>query len=302
MKINSNSVGNQSSRAVKAGKITKCVFMYGGLVLLGLLFMFPILFMIAASTKPELMYTLDMGSLKAFLPNFRELHTFASNYSNVILKYDMWKGALNSVCYAAVVLVGNILVNALAGFVMAKFDFPGKGFLQFIIIFLIVVPIETSIIPLFSIMHNLRLTGTVFAVLLPPMVSVFNIFLFTQFFKGIPKEYEEAAMLDGASRMRIFFSIVLSMSKPILATVATFSFLGTWNDYIWPIMVLPAPTGDGWSLYPIQAVLTNIQSEPYITTGEIMASLVVTSIPVFMVYIVAQKFIVQGFSAAGLKL
>ena len=204
--------------------------------------------------------------------------------------------------YAAAVVVCNIIVNALAGYVMAKFTFPGKGFISFLIMFLLIVPVETTIIPLYSIVHNLGISGTVLAVILPAIVSVFNIFLFQQFFTNIPKEYIEAAQLDGANQMKIFFIIMMPLSAPIVATVATFAFIGVWNDYIWPTMVLPSPQGDEWPLYPIQAALTTIQSIEGVTTGEVMASLVVTSIPIFLVYVFAQKYIVEGISVGGLKL
>ena len=142
---------------------------------------------------------------------------------------------------------------------------------------------------------------SVLAVILPSSISVFNISLFMQFFERIPKEYEEAARIDGASSLLIFFAIILPLSKPIVATVATFCFIGTWNDYLWPTMVLPY-VEEGWPLYPIQSAVTSIQSIQGITTGEIMAALIVTSVPIFIVYVVAQKYIMQGFGTAGLKM
>ena len=102
--------------------------------------------------------------------------------------------------------------------------------------------------------------------------------------------------------MRVFFSVIVPLSKPIIATVAVFCFIGVWNDYLWPIMVLPNAEGNAWPLLPIQAALTSIQAIQGITTGEIMASLVLTSLPIFIVYVIAQKYIVQGFGSAGLKL
>lgn len=273
--------------------------------LLAVVFLFPLVYMLATSTKSESAYAADAGSLMMFLPNFKNLSATADNYGKVFTDYGIWKYALNSVVYAAIIIVLNIIINGLAGYVMAKFDFPGKGFFSFIILFLIVVPVETSIIPLYSIVKvllGLKGTSSVLAVILPPSISIFNIFLFIQFFEGIPKEYEEAARIDGAGSMRIFFSMILPLSKPIVATVATFGFIGAWNDYLWPTMVLPYAEEGAWPLYPIQSALTSIQSIQGITTGEIMASLVVTSIPIFIVYVVAQKYIVQGFGSAGLKM
>ena len=286
----------------RAKKITMRTVTYVGCIVLAIFFIFPLLWMIVTSTKTEMQYANDLGSFATFLPNVSDLSTFFDNYLSVLTEYDIWKYALNSLGYAAAVVVCNIVVNALAGYVMAKFTFPGKGFISFLIMFLLIVPVETTIIPLYSIVHNLGISGTVLAVILPAIVSVFNIFLFQQFFTNIPKEYIEAAQLDGANQMKIFFIIMMPLSAPIVATVATFAFIGVWNDYIWPTMVLPSPQGDEWPLYPIQAALTTIQSIEGVTTGEVMASLVVTSIPIFLVYVFAQKYIVEGISVGGLKL
>ena len=286
----------------RAKKITMRTVTYVGCIVLAIFFIFPLLWMIVTSTKTEMQYANDLGSFATFLPNVSDLSTFFDNYLSVLTEYDIWKYALNSLGYAAAVVVCNIIVNALAGYVMAKFTFPGKGFISFLIMFLLIVPVETTIIPLYSIVHNLGISGTVLAVILPAIVSVFNIFLFQQFFTNIPREYIEAAQLDGANQMKIFFIIMMPLSAPIVATVATFAFIGVWNDYIWPTMVLPSPQGDEWPLYPIQAALTTIQSIEGVTTGEVMASLVLTIIPIFLVYVFAQKYIVEGISVGGLKL
>ncbi|MBE7061243.1 MAG: carbohydrate ABC transporter permease [Clostridiales bacterium] len=274
-------------------------------IVLSLIFLFPIIYMIATSTKSESAYAASVGSLKMFLPDFANIGTMFSNYKSVLVNYDIWKYALNSFIYAAIVIVLNVLINGLAGYVMAKLRFPGKRLLSFLIIFLIVVPVETSIIPLYSIvkiMLGLKKGMTVIGVILPAAISIFNIFLFTQFFEGIPKEYEEAARIDGATTMGVFAKVIMPLSKPIIATVAVFCFIGVWNDYLWPSMILPSVDDGSWPLLPIQTALMSIQSIEGITTGEIMASLIITSIPIFIIYVAAQKYIVQGFGTAGLKM
>lgn len=273
-------------------------------IILSLLFLFPLIYMVATSTKTEAQYAADAGTLAMFLPNFNFKQMFA-NYQTLFTQHSVWKYVINSLVYASIVIVLNILINGLAGYAISKFTFPGKKFFNFIIIFLIVVPVETSIIPLYAIVKsllNIKGASSVIAVILPASISIFNIFLFMQFFSGIPTEFEEAARIDGASDIRVFFSVIVPLSKPIIATVAVFCFIGVWNDYLWPIMVLPNAEGNAWPLLPIQAALTSIQAIQGITTGEIMASLVLTSLPIFIVYIVAQKYIVQGFGSAGLKL
>ena len=274
-------------------------------IILSLIFVLPILYMLATSTKGEVTYAQSIGTVNMFLPDFANLGIAFENYKSVLLNYDIWKYALNSLVYAAIVIVLNILVNGLAGYVMAKLTFPGKKLLSFLIIFLIVVPVETSIIPLYSIvkiMLGLKQQMSVLGVILPAAISIFNIFLFMQFFQNIPKEYEEAARMDGATTMGVFLKVIMPLSKPILATVSVFCFIGVWNDYLWPSMILPSASDGSWPLLPIQTALITIKSMEGITTGEIMASLVITSIPIFVIYVAAQKYIVKGFGTAGLKM
>jgi len=288
-----------------AVRTVKEVIYYVVGIILSLIFIMPILYMIATSTKGEVAYAESVGTLKMFLPDFANTGVAFENYKNVLIGYDIWKYALNSFIYAAFVIVLNILVNGLAGYVMAKLTFPGKRLLSFMIIFLIVVPVETSIIPLYSIvkiMLGLKQQMSVIGVILPATISIFNVFLFMQFFQNIPKEYEEAARMDGANTLGVFFKVIMPLSKPILATVAVFCFIGVWNDYLWPSMILPSADDGSWPLLPIQTALITIKSIQGITTGEIMASLVITSIPIFVTYVAAQKYIVQGFGTSGLKM
>ena len=286
-------------------KTVKEVVYYIVGIVLSLAFIIPILYMLATSTKGEVAYAESIGTINMFLPDFANLGVAFENYKSVLVNYDIWKYALNSFVYAAIVIVLNILVNGLAGYAMAKLVFPGKKLLSFMIIFLIVVPVETSIIPLYSIvkiMLGLKRQMSVWGVILPAVISIFNIFLFMQFFQNIPKEYEEAAHIDGANTLDVFFKVIMPLSKPILATVAVFCFIGVWNDYLWPSMILPSANDGSWPLLPIQTALISIKSIESITTGEIMASLVITSIPIFVIYVAAQKYIVQGFGTAGLKM
>ena len=286
-------------------KTVKAVIYYVVGIVLSIFFLLPLLYMVASSTKSEESIAFASGTIMMFIPDFTNIGHWFDNYKVIFGDYDVWKYALNSLLYAAIVIVFNVLVNGLAGYVLAKFNFPAKGFFNFIILFLIVVPVETSIIPLYSIakiMLGLKGTFSVLAVILPSIISVFNIFLFTQFFSSIPQEYEEAMHIDGSSRVRVFFDLILPLSKPIVATTMVFTFIGVWNDYVWPSMVLPNNGDESWPLLPIQAALTSLQSIETITTGEIMASLVITSLPIFILYVLAQKYIVKGFGTAGLKM
>lgn len=269
--------------------------------ILAAIFLFPMVWMIVNSTKSEAEIYSQLNTIQTFIPNFSNIVNWLDNYVTLFTEYNIWKYMINSIFYSSMIAIGNVIISSLAGYALAKYHFPGKKLIMGLVIGLVIVPIETTIIPLYTIMHNLGLTGTILAIIIPPIISVYNIFLFRQFFIGLPKEVEEAAMVDGASKFKIYTHVIMPMSKPIVATVATLAFIGGWNEYIWPIMVLPAPTGDGWPLYPIQAALNTIQQVQTVTQGQILASLTLTTIPLLVIYIMAQKYIVEGFTSSAIK-
>ena len=286
-------------------KIVLSIIYYTIGISLSLLFILPLLYMFAASTKSDEAIGIanSSGSILMFLPDFTSASQFFTNYKEAMFgKYEIWRYAINSLIYASISIVFNVLINGLAGYVLAKFRFPGKGFFNFLILFLIIVPVETSIVPLWLIIKVMLNLNSYVSVVLPSIISIFNIFLFTQFFSSIPKEYEEAMHIDGASRVRIFFDLILPLSKPIVATTMVFTFIGVWNDYLWPYMVVDKDITTNWPALSIQAGLTFLQSDGLFPVGAKMASLVITTIPIFVIYAAAQKYIVKGFGTAGLKM
>ena len=287
-------------------KIAFSVIYYVVGAILSFVFILPLLYMIATSTKSNdaIGFANSSGSFSMFIPDFSSASQFFNNYKEALFgKYQIWKYAINSMIYAAISIVFNTLVNGLAGYVLAKFNFPGKGFFNFLILFLIVVPVETSIIPLWMIVKVMLNLNDYVSVILPSIISVFNIFLFTQFFSSIPKEYEEAMHIDGASRVRMFFDLILPLSKPIVATTMVFTFIGVWNDYVWPYMVVNKDVENvSWPAYTIQAGITILQNDSNFPVGAKMATLVIATIPIFVIYAAAQKYIVKGFGTAGLKM
>ena len=170
-------------KRAQRGKIVRNVLYYVFGAILAVAFLFPLVYMLATSTKSEDSYVSHAGSLMMFMPDFKNLDSALDNYIKVFAEYGIWSYAFNSLIYAAVVIALNIVINGLAGYAISKFDFPGKGFVTFMIMFLIVVPVETSIIPLYSIVKtilNLRGEISVLAVILPASISIFNIFLFNK--------------------------------------------------------------------------------------------------------------------------
>lgn len=263
------------------------------LFLLAALFIFPMLWMVVSSMKPEADVYQNLASFKAFLPSLNPANWFKT-YQEVISRFSVGTYLLNSIFYGLTFACGSIIVNSLAGFAFAKINFSGKKIIFGALLALLIVPMETVLIPQFTIVNSLGLVNTRLAVILPAMASAFNIYLFRNFFIAIPEEIIESAKLDGASIVKIFFHIMLPMSKPAIATVGVLSFISSWNDYIWPLMVLTDS-----SKFSMQVAITTINTTQPVYINQVMAVLTISTIPLIIVYIVAQKYILQGLGGSG---
>ncbi|KAF1305098.1 carbohydrate ABC transporter permease [Enterococcus saccharolyticus] len=263
------------------------------LLLLAALFIFPMLWMIVSSMKPEADVYTNLTSFKAFLPSLNPANWFKT-YQEVIERFSIGTYLANSLFYGLTFSVGSILVNALAGFAFAKINFSGKKIIFGILLALLIIPMETVLIPQFTIANALGIVNTRLAVVLPAMASIFNIYLFRNFFIAIPEEIIESAKLDGANIVTIFFRIMLPMSKPAVATVGVLSFINSWNDYIWPLMVLTDR-----SKFSMQVAITTINTTQPVYINQVMAVLTISTIPLIIIYIVAQKYILQGLGGSG---
>ena len=263
------------------------------LFLLAALFIFPMLWMVVSSMKPEADVYQNLASFKAFLPSLNPANWFKT-YQEVISRFSVGTYLLNSIFYGLTFACGSIIVNSLAGFAFAKVNFSGKKIIFGALLALLIVPMETVLIPQFTIVNSLGLVNTRLAVILPAMASAFNIYLFRNFFIAIPEEIIESAKLDGANIVKIFFHIMLPMSKPAIATVGVLSFISSWNDYIWPLMVLTDS-----SKFSMQVAITTINTTQPVYINKVMAVLTISTIPLIIVYIVAQKYILQGLGGSG---
>jgi fructooligosaccharide transport system permease protein len=263
------------------------------LVILAFVFIFPLLWMISSSMKPEANIYTEMGSIKALLPSFTVSDWFAA-YKSLFARFNIFGYVSNSLIYAAVVALGAIFVNALAGYAFAKYEFKGKKLIFLMLLALLIIPTEALIINQFTVIHKIGLVNTRIAVMLPLFANVFFIYLFRNFFMAVPNSIIESARLEGASSWKIFWSIMMPMSKPAIATVGTLAFIASWNDYIWPLMILTDS-----DKYPLQVAITNINSTNPVYTNEVMAILTVSTIPLIIVYIFAQKFLMQGLGNSG---
>lgn len=263
------------------------------LILLALLFIFPLFWMISSSLKPEASIYQDINSIKALLPSFHPSEWLQS-YQELFSRFNILGYLLNSILYASVVTAGSVIINGMAGYAFSKFSFKGRELLFSLLLALLIVPVETMIITQFTIIHNLGLVDTRIAVVLPMLANAFFIYLYRNFFIAVPDSVIEAAKIEGAGNWTIFWKIMMPMSKPAIATVGTLSFIASWNDYIWPLMILTDT-----EKHPLQVAITNINSTEPVFTNQIMAVLTISTLPLIIVYIVAQKYLLQGLGSSG---
>lgn len=260
-----------------------------------LFFLFPVIWMLANSFKPDAAITEDMNSLRAFVPPALN-GDFFDNYITVLTNTSFIRYMCNTLLYAAVLIVLGAIVNGLAGYALAKIKFPFRERWLMIIMLLMIVPMETIITIHFLIIAKLGLLNTIVGYVLPMIVNPFNIFLFRQVFISLPDDVYEAAQLDHCGPIKYFFTMVLPMSKSVVATVSVFTFLNVWNDYLWPSLTFTS--GD---LLTAQIGLNAITSNENTTMGQTLAVITMVTIPVIIIYSFFSKQIVEGVVSTGSK-
>ena len=265
------------------------------LIIASLFFLFPVIWMLANSFKPDAAITSDMNSLSAFVPPAIN-GSFFDNYIAVLTNTSFIRYMVNTLFYAELLIVLGVIVNGLAGYALAKIKFPFRERWLLIIMLLMIVPMETIITIHFLFIAKLGLLNTVIGYILPMIVNPFNIFLFRQVFVSLPDDVYEAAQLDHCRPIKYFFTMVLPMSKSVVATVSVFTFLNVWNDYLWPSLVFTS--GD---LLTAQIGLNAITSNDNTTMGQTLAVITMVTIPVIIIYSLFSKQIVEGVVSTGSK-
>lgn len=265
------------------------------LLILRVFFLFPVIWMLANSFKPDAAITADMNSVAAFIPPVPD-GSFFDNYISILTDTNFVRYMANTLLYAAILIVLGIIVNGLAGYALAKINFPFRDQWLLVILMLLIVPTETVITIHFLFIAKLGLLDTVVGYILPMIVNPFNIFLFRQVFVSLPDDVYEAAQLDHCGPVKYFFTMVLPMSKTVVATVSVFTFLGVWNDYLWPSLVFTSS-----DLLTAQIGLNSITANDNTTMGQTLAVITLVTIPVIIIYALFSKQIVAGVMSTGSK-
>jgi multiple sugar transport system permease protein len=218
-----------------------------------------------------------------------------STYSRIFQLVPLGRYFANSVIVCGVTTVFAVLMASAAGYCFARLTFFGQGIIFALILGALMVPSQATMVPLFVMFANWNLLNSYPGIILPGMVSAFGVFMMTQFFKTLPAEMREAAIVDGASEFRIFSRIYLPLARPAVATLALFIFMGTWDQLLWPMIVAPAP-----DMRTLQVGLAFIRQQAPVT-NQVMAAIVVSVIPVVIAFMLTQKQFIAGIAAGAVK-
>lgn len=270
-------------------------------IVLAMFFLFPLVFLFVSSFKgDELQLLTDMGSLKAFVP-YGSISL--KNFSTVIHGPTFTIAFFNSCLTVSLTVALGILINSMMAYALARFKFVGRDTLLSIVVALIIIPFGAIAVPLLMVVNQLPwINGDIgwldsyHVQIIPFVANAFSVYLFYQFFIALPKDLEEAALMDGASRWRIYWSIVMPLSKPVIATVAVLQFLARWDDLLWPIMVT---RGDTYATLPL-AMQTFFGQYPR-HWGEVMAFAAMATLPTLSIFIVFQRWFVRSAVSSGIK-
>lgn len=270
------------------------ILLYFLMSILALFFLFPIIFMFVSSLKNnEMQIIRDMSSLRGILP-YGDIGV--QNYIDVFVHMNFSRFLFNSVLITSLAVLCGLVVNSMIAFALARLRFKGRTIVLSVIVALIIIPNESVVIPLLFIVNFLGWIDSYHVQIIPYIADPFSIFLFYQFFIKLPKSLDEAAMIDGASPSKIFRTIIVPLSKPIIATVAILQGIIRWGDFLWPLMVTR-----GESFRPLPVAIQQFFSQDPKVWGDIFAFASMITIPLLVLFLFFQKWFVQSVASSGIK-
>ena len=265
------------------------VLLYAALLAGAALALLPMVWMISASLMRP-------GEAMSYPPRLFPAEPTLEHYRSVFTTLNMRRYLFNSALIAFTATAVSLLVNSMAGYAFAKLRFRGRDGVFRVLGAGLVIPAQVAMLPLFLVMKQLGLVNTYWGVMIPVFASIFGIFLIRQYATAIPDDLLDAARVDGAGELRIYRSIVLPVIGPILATLAIWTFLTTWNDFMWPLIVLSDE-----SKYTLPVALANLSGEHVQDTELMMAGAVVPVVPVLLAFLALQRYYMRGIMAGSVK-
>lgn len=278
-----------SDQYIKVWKVSKKVFLHIIIYAFALLVISPFLWMILTSFK-------DMSEIYVYPPKWLPERFNFDNYVKAFTVAPFGRYYFNSLVVAFAVTLGQLITCSMAAFAFARLRFKGRDILFYIFLGTMMIPYNVTMIPSFMVLYWLGWVDSYYALIVPGLASAFGTFLLRQFFITIPRELEEAAYIDGASRFQVLRRIILPLAKPALATLAIFTFMGVFNDFIWALIVINSE-----QMQTVQLGLA-IFRDRYLTEWDLlMAGSVTAVLPILIVFFFAQKYFIKGITLSGLK-
>lgn len=274
---------------IKTLNITKSVLKHIVIYALAFITLAPFVWMILTSLK-------DMSEIFVYPPQWFPTEFRFDNYSKAFEAAPFGRYYFNSIFIAVTVTFGQLVTCSMAAFAFARLQFPGRNILFYLFLGTMMIPYNVTMIPSFLVLYWLGWIDTYYALIVPGLASAFGTFLLRQFFITIPKELEEAAYIDGATKLQVLRTIIVPLAKPALATLAVFTFMGVFNDFIWALIVINSE-----DMQTVQLGLA-IFRDRYLTQWDLlMAGSVTAVLPILIVFFFAQKYFIQGITLSGLK-
>ena len=264
--------------------------LYVVLILGSVIMILPLVWMLSTASKPI---------EETIIPEFRLIPGQFLLLENLIKAFERVPMILyfrNSIIVTAAVTAGRVLLCALAGYSFAKFTYRGRDLLFMLVLSTMMIPFYVVVIPLYIVVYQLGWLNNLIALIVPGLVTAFGVFLLRQFMLGVPSELIDAARIDGASEPRTFLTIVLPLTKPALVTLAIFTFMSTWDDYVWPLLVITRT-----DLLTVPLGLAAFTQEYITYYNELMAAALIGMAPTFIVFLIFQREFVEGVSLSGIK-
>jgi multiple sugar transport system permease protein len=264
------------------------VLRYAAVLAGAVVMLFPFLWTVVTSITPG-------GSL-AGGPTLLVKNPTLAAYRTILDTLPMWRIVANSLWVAVVSTVLQLVTGSMAAYGFARLRFRGKGIVFALYLATLMVPFQVLVVPLFIEMKTLNLQDTYMALLAPSLASAFGVFLLRQAVESVPRELDEAATIDGAGHLRIFATIIVPLIRPSLATVAVFAFMGSWNSFLWPLVVIRSP-----EFMTLPLGLATLQGQFTTQWDVVMAGSVFSILPIAVVYLLAQRHIIAGVAHTGIK-
>ncbi|WP_121957148.1 carbohydrate ABC transporter permease [Petrotoga sp. 9PWA.NaAc.5.4] len=256
-------------------------------IIIIVIYVFPIFWMIISSFKSDL----EILTQKVFPSKLN-----FGNYTYIFKQSGVLNWLLNSTFVSLISTFGVVIITVLAAYSLGRLKYPGNKFLFYITLAGIMIPLQAIMIPRYLLLRDLNLLNKYWGLIIPYMVNPMFVLIVSQFFKGIPNEFEEAARIDGAGELYILFRIMVPLAKPSLVAIAVFSFVSTWNDFLWPLIVMTDQ-----KMYTLPVGLATFYGSYTMKYGVTMAGNVIAALPIFIFFMIFQEQLIQGLTVGGLK-